>query len=151
MTQTNSSTEQKQTHRHRDRPVVAKGARVGGGMCWEFGISRCKLLKRGWINNIFLLNSTGNYIQYPVINHNGKEYEKECICITESLSCIAEMNITLSIIYMLIKYIFLKREFPFFIVLIFLLRFPMCSLTRMIFFSNSLIRSLTAILKSFFC
>ena len=23
--------------------------------------------------------STGNYIQYPVINHNGKEYEKECI------------------------------------------------------------------------
>ena len=22
--------------------------------------------------------STGNYIQYPVINHNGKEYEKEC-------------------------------------------------------------------------
>ena len=26
-----------------------------------------------------LLYSTGNYIQYPVINHNGKEYEKECI------------------------------------------------------------------------
>ena len=23
--------------------------------------------------------STGNYIQYPVINHNGKETEKECI------------------------------------------------------------------------
>ena len=23
--------------------------------------------------------STGNYIQYPVINHNGKEYEKEYI------------------------------------------------------------------------
>ena len=23
--------------------------------------------------------STGNYIQYPVINHNGKEYDKECI------------------------------------------------------------------------
>ena len=23
-----------------------------------------------------LLYSTGNYIQYPVINHNGKEYEK---------------------------------------------------------------------------
>ena len=22
-----------------------------------------------------------NYIQYPVINHNGKEYEKECIYI----------------------------------------------------------------------
>ena len=25
------------------------------------------------------LYSTGNYIQYPVINHNGKEYEKEYI------------------------------------------------------------------------
>ena len=22
---------------------------------------------------------TGNYIQYPVINHNVKEYEKECV------------------------------------------------------------------------
>ena len=27
-----------------------------------------------------LLHSTGNYIQYSVINHNGKEYEKECMC-----------------------------------------------------------------------
>ena len=26
-----------------------------------------------------LLHSAGNYIQYPVINHNGKEYENECI------------------------------------------------------------------------
>ena len=25
--------------------------------------------------------STGNYTQYPVINHNGKEYEKECVCV----------------------------------------------------------------------
>ena len=23
----------------------------------------------------------GNYIQNPVINHNGKEYEKECVCV----------------------------------------------------------------------
>ena len=30
-----------------------------------------------WINNKILLYSTGNYIQYPVININGKEYEKE--------------------------------------------------------------------------
>ena len=28
-------------------------------------------------NNV-LLYSTGNYAQYPVISHNGKEYEKEC-------------------------------------------------------------------------
>ena len=40
------------------------------------GISRYRQLYRGWINNKVLLYSTGNYIQYPVINHNGKEYEK---------------------------------------------------------------------------
>ena len=51
----------------------------GGGMDWEFGISRCKLLYIEWINNKVLLYSTGNYIQYPAINHNGKEYEKEYI------------------------------------------------------------------------
>ena len=37
--------------------------------------------------------SIGNYIQYPIINHNGKEYEKEYIYITESLGYIAEINI----------------------------------------------------------
>ena len=47
----------------------------------EFGISRCKLVQRGWINDQVLLQSTGNYIQYPVISHNGKECEKECVCI----------------------------------------------------------------------
>ena len=28
-----------------------------------------------------LLCSTGNYTQYPVINHNGKEYEKKFVFI----------------------------------------------------------------------
>ena len=50
----------------------------GGRIDWEFGVNRCKLLYIGWINKV-LLYSTGNYIQYPEINHNGKEYEKECI------------------------------------------------------------------------
>ena len=50
-----------------------------GGMDWEFGISRCKLLYIGWINNKVPLYSTRNYIQYPLINHDGKEYEKQCI------------------------------------------------------------------------
>ena len=55
--------------------------RAGGGVGkeWEFEISRHKLLYIGWINNKVLLYSTGNYIRYPVINHNGKEYGKECI------------------------------------------------------------------------
>ena len=59
-----------------NRLLVAKGERSGGGMDWEFGISRCRLAYIGWINNKLLLDSTGNYIQYPVINHHGKEYEK---------------------------------------------------------------------------
>ena len=45
----------------------------GGTVCWEFGISRCKLLYIEWINNKEILCSTGNYIQYLVINHNGKK------------------------------------------------------------------------------
>ena len=57
--------------------MVAKGERGGGGMDWEFAVSRCKLLYIGWINSKVLLYSTGNYIHYPGINHNGKEYGKE--------------------------------------------------------------------------
>ena len=49
----------------------------GGRMEWEFGVSRCKLLYIELINNKVLLYSTGNYIQYPVINHNEKEYKKQ--------------------------------------------------------------------------
>ena len=56
-----------------NRLVVAKGEEGGGGMDCEFGISKCKLLYIEWISNKVLLYSTGNYIQHPVINHNGKE------------------------------------------------------------------------------
>jgi len=43
------------------------------------------------------MDSTGNCIQCPVINHNRKEYEKECIClcITESLCSTPVINTTL--------------------------------------------------------
>jgi len=63
-----------ETNRIRDienRVVVAKRVE-GGRLDWEFGISRCKLINR--INNKILLYSTRNYIPYPMINHNGKEY-----------------------------------------------------------------------------
>ena len=80
MTQINLSMKQKQTHRHRDQTCGCQGGgEVGGGMNWEFGVSRCKLLHIEWINNKVLLYNTGNYIQYPGINHNGKEYKRECI------------------------------------------------------------------------
>ena len=60
-----------------NRPVVAKewGRRE---LDWEFGISRYKLVYIEWINSKVLLYSTGKYIQYHVINHNGsskKSYE----------------------------------------------------------------------------
>ena len=50
-----------------------------GGMDWEFGVGRCKLLYTGWINNKVLLCSTGPYIQCPEINHHGKECILKCI------------------------------------------------------------------------
>ena len=55
-------------------------------MDWEFGISRCKLFYIEWIDNKVLLYTIRNYVQYHIINHNGKDY-KRYICITESLHC----------------------------------------------------------------
>ena len=55
--------------------VVTKGVLE---MDWEFGVSRCKLLHIEQLGNKVLLYSSENYIQYPEIKHNGKEYEK-CI------------------------------------------------------------------------
>ena len=45
----------------------------------SLGLAECKLLYIEWINNEVLLYSTGNYIQYPAINCNGKDYENEYI------------------------------------------------------------------------
>ena len=59
--------------------VVAKEGGGGIGMDWEFEISRYKLIYIRWTNNKVLLYSTGNYIRYPVMNHNGKEYERKKI------------------------------------------------------------------------
>ena len=44
-------------------------------MDWELGISRYKLLYIKWINN-GSYRIAGNYIQYPVMKHNGKEKKK---------------------------------------------------------------------------
>ena len=52
-----------------NRLGVAKEKRGRGGTSWEFGVSRCKPLHLAWINKVQLY-STGNYIQYPVINHD---------------------------------------------------------------------------------
>ena len=85
MTHINLFMKQKDTQGHRKQTWLPKG--MGGyklvGVChWQIQTTIYK------INNKVLLYSMGNYIQYPVINHNGKEYEKEYvyICITESLA-----------------------------------------------------------------
>ena len=64
---------------------LLRGRGSGVRMQCECGVSRCKLIfiyiyrEREWISNKVLLCSIVNYIQYLVLNHNGKEYEKECI------------------------------------------------------------------------
>ena len=58
---------------------LAKWERRGWEIDWDFGVSRCKHLHLEWIHNKVLLYSTGNLIKSPGINHNGKEYKKECM------------------------------------------------------------------------
>ena len=75
---------------------LPKGKGRGEGQTnFEFGINRYRLLYMKQITNKDLLYSTGNYSQHPVKNHNGKEYKKEYIYITESLCCTPETNTTL--------------------------------------------------------
>ena len=74
----NLSAKYKQIHRHGEQTYGCQGGgKSREGIVWEFGISRCKLLYIEWINSKVLLYNTGNYIQYLVINHNRKEYEKK--------------------------------------------------------------------------
>ena len=68
------------TEKDRKQPCGSQrgeGIQVRRGVHREFGVGRCKLLHLEWINNKVLLYSTGNYVQYPVINHNGKGYLKK--------------------------------------------------------------------------
>ena len=73
----NVPVKQKQTHRHREQTCGYQG----GGWVEEGWIGSLEwpiqLLYTQLINDKVLLWRTGNYIQYPIINHNGKEYEKE--------------------------------------------------------------------------
>ena len=58
------------------RLVVAKGEGVGGRIKWKVGVSSCKLLYIEWVDNKVLLYRTENYIQYPVVNYNGKNIKQ---------------------------------------------------------------------------
>ena len=59
-------------HGHREQAGSCQGRGLGRKE-WSAGVSRYKLLYIGWINKV-LLHSTENCIQYPIIDHNGKEY-----------------------------------------------------------------------------
>ena len=70
----NIHTKQKETQRRRGPTCCQRWG--WGGKYWEFGISRCKLLYIGWVNSKVLLDSTGSYIQYHVINQEWKRIGK---------------------------------------------------------------------------
>ena len=57
--------------------MVARGEGEEVGWTGSLGLGDANYLYIEWINNKVLLYSTENYIQYPLINHNGKEYGKE--------------------------------------------------------------------------
>ena len=82
MTQMNLSIKQKQIHRHRTDLWLPRAEGLGKEVDWDVGVSNYKLLHMEWINNKVLLYTIGNYIQYPMINHNGKEYEKKNVYTT---------------------------------------------------------------------
>ena len=80
--------------------LVARVKGGGGGMDWEFGVGRCKLSCLEWIHNKVLLYSTRNYIQYPEVNNNGKEYKKTMsVWVRAESLWTAEIGTTLQISY----------------------------------------------------
>ena len=58
--------------------MVSKGEGMGKRRIGSLGFADANLHIE-WVNNKVLLCSTKNYIQYPVINHNGKECIYICI------------------------------------------------------------------------
>ena len=73
-----------------DIPDSYSGERlVMGGRTESLGLADANYYMQ---NNKVLLYSTRNYIQYFVINHNGKEYEKECIYMYNGLTLLYSRN-----------------------------------------------------------
>ena len=70
----NLSMKQNQNQGHRVQTAGCQGEGGWGRDGVGGWVSRCQFLYIEWINNKVLLYGTENYIQYPMINHNGKEY-----------------------------------------------------------------------------
>ena len=75
--------------------MVAKGDEVQESDESEFGDQQMQTIIYRMDKNKVLLYSTGNSIQQPVINNNGKEYKNVYLCLTESCCSTAEMNATI--------------------------------------------------------
>ena len=75
-----------------NRLVVAKEDEGRGGIGWESGICRRKLLYTGWMNHKVQWYRIGNYIQYPVRNSNGKGFGKECIYVYNWVTLLDSRN-----------------------------------------------------------
>ena len=58
--------------------MVAKEQGVGEGWVGSLGLTDADYYTER-IKNKVPPCSTGNYIQYPLIHYNGKEYEKDCL------------------------------------------------------------------------
>ena len=58
--------------------LVSQGGGCWRWVDWEFGVSICRQLHTEWINNRVLQLSTENYIQRPMMHHDGKEFFKRC-------------------------------------------------------------------------
>ena len=74
----NLSVKHKQTHRCREQTCGSGGWRMVEGSIGSLGLADANL-NIDWVNIKVPLYSIGNYIQHPVRNSNGEEYEKECI------------------------------------------------------------------------
>ena len=80
MGQMNLSIKQKQAHRHRKQTSGCQGEGwEGEGWSGSVGLLDAHYLE--WVNKKILLYSTGNSMQSPGVNHSGKEYKKEHICV----------------------------------------------------------------------
>ena len=77
-------------HKPAQRLVVAKGARGERGMDCEPGLNRRKLLE--WMDNKFLLQSTGNSAQSPGTEHDGEYFKKEWICMYDWVTWLYSRN-----------------------------------------------------------
>ena len=80
MTEMNPPSKQKQKQRELSGGCQGEGA--GGGTECKAAAGRSKLSYTEWINQVPLY-STENYIQFPGINRNGKEYKTQCtsVCV----------------------------------------------------------------------